>query len=306
MSHNISIRAMRPVRTFIAGVAGGCALISAAPAPAGSRITYNADFQALYEAPVPGTSAFLREWARREVSRVPITTYVQDAALPDLCFYESKAGEIFGDRFGDNLAAIKPPIEQNLAKSIRALRAEGTDLLRVVTETLQPRGIEVLAGVRMADTHHRRIAWELGLCPQFTIDHPEWVIRQPDGRDNETGLDYSFPQVRTHRLAIMRELAANYDLDGLELNFIRWGKHFPRDQGAAKAPIMTEFVGQIRAMLDEVAQARGRKRFVLGVRVPEGIRECWLAGLDPETWVRRGWIDYLAASPFNETNPQVR
>ncbi|MBI4623444.1 MAG: hypothetical protein HY736_09545 [Verrucomicrobia bacterium] len=294
------------VRVFLICWAFGNALPIAAQTPAGSRTTYNADFQALYEAPATGTAAFVRAWVLREVSHVPITTYVQDAALPDLCFFDSKIGEVFGDRFGDNLASINPPIERTLASSLRVLRGERTDVLRLVTAALKPRGVEVLAGVRMSDTHHRRIAWDEGLCPRFTIDHPEWVIRQPDGRTNETALDYSHPGVREHRLAIMRELATAYDIDGLELNFIRWGKHFPRDEGAAKAPIMTEFIGQVRAMLDEAARGRGRKHLVLGVRVPEGIRECWLAGLDPETWVRRGWIDYLVASPFNETSPQVR
>ena len=178
-------------------------------------------------------------------------------------------------------------------------------MLRIVAQTLRPRGIEALAGVRMSDTHHGQIAFDVPLCPRFTIDHPEWVIRQPDGRGNETAMDYSIPGVREHRLAILRELAARPELDGLELNFIRWGKHFPRDQGAAKAPVMTEFVGRVRALLDMAASSRGAKRPVLGVRVPEGLRECWLAGVDIEAWVRNGWIDYVVASPYNESTPQL-
>jgi hypothetical protein len=33
------------------------------------------------------------------------------------------------------------------------------------------------------------------------------VIRQPDGRTNETALDYSYKEVREHRFAIIREIA---------------------------------------------------------------------------------------------------
>jgi hypothetical protein len=203
------------------------------------------------------------------------------------------------------MGPLKSEFNRNMARAIRALRREGSDVLRVAAQTLRPRGLEVLAGVRMSDTHHRRLAFDEPLCPRFTIDHPGWVIRQPDGRDNETAMDYSIPEVREHRMAIIRELAARPELDGLELNFIRWAKHFPRSEGAAKAPIMTEFVGRVRAELDEAAVRRGARRPTLGVRVPEGIRECWLAGVDAETWVRRGWIDYLVANPFNESTPQL-
>ena len=239
-------------------VAVSCGLFASASVAAdGPRTVYTADTQSLMEAPAIGTADFVRAWVQRETAKVPITTYVQDAALPDMCMYDSKVGEVFGDRFGNDLARLKTPTDRNQALAIRALRQEGTDVLRIVAQTLRPRGIEVLAGVRMSDTHHGQIAFDVPLCPRFTIDHPEWVIRQPDDRGNETAMDYSIPGVREHRLAILRELAARPELDGLELNFIRWGKHFPRDQGAAKAPVMTEFVGRVRALLDMAASSRG-------------------------------------------------
>lgn len=68
---------------------------------------------------------------------------------------------------------------------------------------------------------------------------------------------------------------------------------------------MTAYLGEIRRMLDQAARRRGRKRLTLGVRVPETLRTCWLAGLDAETWVRNGWIDYLVAGTWNETDPQL-
>jgi len=170
----------------------------------------------------------------------------------------------------------------------------------------------VLAAIRMSDTHHRSLDRNNPLCPQFAIDHPEYVIKQPDGRTNETALDYSFPEVRQHRMAIMREIAGQYDVDGLELNFVRWAKHFPRDKGREKAPIMTEYIGRVRGMLDEAAEKRGLvdarrepRRLMLGVRVPESLHACWLAGVDIETWVKRGWIDYVVISTWNNTDPQL-
>lgn len=263
------------------------------------RIIFNDDAQMLSEAPTEGTSDFVRAWLDKEAEAVPFSTFVFLAAMPDICIYDSKVGETYGARFGT--ACTKPR-----AISIRALRAEGTDVLKVVTEHMQAKGKEVLAAIRMSDTHHSRLDPENPSCPLFAVENPQFVIKQPDGRTNETALDYSHPEVRAYRMAIMGEIAEGYDVDGLELNFVRWAKHFPRDQGREKAIVMTDYIGEIRSMLDDAARKRERRRMTLGVRVPESIDACWLAGVDVETWVRRGWIDYVVVSTWNNTDPQVR
>lgn len=263
------------------------------------RVVFNDDAQMLSEAPQEKTSEFVKAWLDKEVEAVPFTTYVFLATTPDICTFDSKAGETYGDRFG-------PDYAKGWAAGIRGLRAEGTDALKVVTDHMHAKGKEVLAAVRMSDTHHRTIERTNPLCPQFAIDHPQFVIKQPDGRTNETALDYSYAEVREHRLGIMTEIAEEHDVDGLELNFVRWAKHFPRDKGREKAAIMTEYVGQIRERLDAAAKTRGRERLTLGIRVPESVAACWLAGVDVETWVKRGWIDYVVISTWNNTDPQLR
>ena len=262
------------------------------------RIVFNDDAQVLMEAPRKGTTEFVKAWLDRESKAVPFTTFVFLAATPDLCTYETKEGEVYGRRFG-------PQFDSGWAPGIEGLRAEGTDALEVVCDQMHARGKKVMAAIRMGDTHHRSLDPNSPLCPMFAIEHPEYVIKQPDDRTNETALDYSYPQVRSHRLSIMREIAEQYDVDGLELNFVRWAKHFPRDQGRAKAKIMTDFVGQIHSLLERAAQKRGRKKLTLGVRIPESIDACWLAGVDIETWVNRGWIDYVVVSTWNNTDPQL-
>ena len=67
---------------------------------------------------------------------------------------------------------------------------------------MRAKGKEVLAAIRMNDTHHRSLDPGNPLCPQFAIDHPQFVIKQPDSRTNETALDYSHAEVREHRLGI--------------------------------------------------------------------------------------------------------
>ena len=263
------------------------------------RVVFNDDAQMLMETPREHATKFVQAWLDREIDAVPFSTYVFLAATPDICTFDSRHGETYGDRFG-------PEFSQGWAPGIRALREEGTDALKVVTQHMRTRGKEVLAAIRMSDTHHRQIGPTHPLCPQFAIDHRQFVIRQPDGRSNETALDYSHPEVREHRLKIMREIVEEYDVDGLELNFVRWAKHFPRDQGREKAVIMTDYLGEIRKVLARAAKQRGRQRLTLGVRVPESVAACWLAGVDIEAWVNHGWIDYVVISTWNNTDPQIR
>ena len=91
-----------------------CGLFASASVAAdGPRTVYTADTQSLMEAPATGTADFVRAWVQRETTKVPITTYVQDAALPDMCMYDSKVGEVFGDRFGNDMARLKTPTDRN-------------------------------------------------------------------------------------------------------------------------------------------------------------------------------------------------
>ena len=263
-----------------------------------ARTVFNDDAQMLMEAPAKGATKFVQQWLDREVAAVKFSTFVFLTTTPDLCTYDTRVGETYGDRFG-------PDYRGGWAPGIRALRSEGTDALKVVTKHMHSKGKEVLAAIRMSDTHHREISTESPLCSLFAVKNPQFVIRQPDQRTNETALDYSYPEVRAHRLAIMKEVVEEYDVDGLELNFVRWAKHFPRDKGREKADILTRYVGTIHKMMATAAGKRGRKPLTLGVRIPESIEACWRAGVDIETWVKRGWIDYVVLSTWNNTDPNL-
>ena len=231
---------------------------AADPSKRQPRTVFNDDAQVLREAPGQRTrlpSSRHGSTGNRRPCRVSTFVFLA-ASTPDICFYDTKAGEEYGAR--------RKTDDHVYIRAMRALKRQGTDALRLVTEHMQAKGKEVLAAIRMSDTHHRRLNVFDELCPQFAIDHPEYVIKQPDGRTNETALDYSIAAVRDHRMGIMKEIITDYPVDGFELNFVRWAKHFPRDQGREKAPIMTRYVEQIRRMMD----ASGRKREKRGAADP--------------------------------------
>ncbi len=83
-------------------VSAGGQLQAEEPKP---RVVFNDDAQMLAEAPLEGTSVFVKAWLDQEVEAVPFSTYVFLAATPDICTFDSKAGETYGDRFGLGFSA---------------------------------------------------------------------------------------------------------------------------------------------------------------------------------------------------------
>jgi len=260
------------------------------------RIIYNDDSQGVYETRRGHAREDLEAWVDKPFSRIPIDTYTWCICFPDICMHNTRAGEIYGARFGS------PP--NSAATAIAELHEQDTDVLEVVAARTRKHGAEIIASMRMNDTHGMFPDPQDPQMSRFLIEHPQWVIERLDGIP-ERALDYSFPEVRAHRLAILRELAEHYDIDGVELDFTRWAKFFARHEAPFKLDVMTEFVGQVRRILDEAAAKRGRERLVLGAQVQESLYLCHLSGLDPKTWVEQGWLDYVIQCDFNCTNPQI-
>ena len=259
------------------------------------KVAYNDDGSILAELAPDGavqTVEALLDWT---TEHVPMDLWALQTACPDVCYQRTEAGEILGQRL--------PPEKRSVfTRGIDLLLKQDTDLLEIYLRNLQPKGIKVLCEIRMSDTHHRRREWDDEGCPIFSIEHPEYAIQCGD-RVPGMALDYAIEPVRAHRLAIIREFAERRSIDGLELNFVRWAKHFPRDWGYQHAPMMTDYVGQVRAILDAAAAQRGCARLILGARVPSTIHECFLAGCDVAAWIRRGYMDYVIPSEHNSTWP---
>jgi uncharacterized lipoprotein YddW (UPF0748 family) len=79
-------------------------------------------------------------------------------------------------------------------------------------------GLQIHAWVSINEDDH---GW--GIQSEFTKQHPEYRWRRRDGRAYRSQLSFAFPQVRDYKLAILDELIANYDIDGLLLDWIRTG-----------------------------------------------------------------------------------
>ena len=96
----------------------------------------------------------------------------------------------------------------------------------------------------------------------------------------------------------MEELAKNYDVHGLELDWMRWCKMFsgdvPKEQ---RNTILTDYHRRIRKMLNEAGQRKG-KHLLLSVRVPQTLEECDDLGYYVAAYAR----DELIKQPMADLN----
>ena len=105
---------------------------------------------------------------------------------------------------------------------------DGLDVLAVLLEEAHARNLEVHAWITVAPTWHhayddlpRPSGW---LPPAHGVEAPEdqrWVTRTVDGEWSDY-LDPALPEVQEHAAAVSAEIAREYPVDGLHLDYVRY------------------------------------------------------------------------------------
>lgn len=185
----------------------------------------------------------------------------------------------------------------------------GGDWVRVLLERCRHHGIAAFFSFRVNDVHfmehagtdHPRSQWASRFYtenPQFWIE-PEHRSKWPAGYNSLRGMNWAEPAVREYKLAQIHELCRDYDLDGLELDFLRDHTLFRADcPEADRIELVTAFVREVRAILDRTSRD-GRHRW-LCARVPLDLRRWPETGLEPERLTVAG-VDMLNASGWYHT-----
>jgi hypothetical protein len=184
----------------------------------------------------------------------------------------------------------------------------GRDNLRTQVDFSHENDMEAFWSLRMNDVHDSfpmgPRTWSRGLG-LFKRDHPEYLMGEPaDWEKYPTGpkhqwssLDFSFPEVREHILMLIQEVCQGYDVDGLELDFLRHANFFrpTRDGNPVEEQnleLMTDLVRRVRKMVDEVGQQRGRP-LLIAARTPFTLADSLFVGLDLQKWLAEDLIDIL-------------
>ena len=102
--------------------------------------------------------------------------------------------------------------------------------------------------------------------------HPDWLLRCWWWQ----GLwNLASPAFRRHKIAVLRELAEQYEWDGFEIDFARHTPFLPPGRQWELRGHATAFVRGVREMLLVVAAARpGGAPILLAAKVPEDLAGC--------------------------------
>ena len=162
-------------------------------------------------------------------------------------------------------------------------------------------GVRPWLSFRMNDVHGVAEN-ETGMLTKFWQEHPEtYRIHHhvPDGYFART-FDYEQQIVRDRMYAYIKEALERYDVDGVELDFMREMFCFAPGREFLCRDLMTDFVRSIRALCDEFEEKRGH-RILMGIKLFALPHQVYDAGFDYFTYAEEHLIDVFIAGPRWET-----
>ena len=102
-------------------------------------------------------------------------------------------------------------------------------------------------------------------------------------------------------MALIREVCDRYDMDGLELDWNRFSRHFRVGEEIEGSKALSEWMVEVREVV-RAAEKKWKHPILLMVRVPARPEVSMGMGLDAVTWSQRGLIDHLVVAPFWATS----
>ena len=181
----------------------------------------------------------------------------------------------------------------------------GGDMVAVFVDRCREKGLVPFVSYRLNDHHGtedvgKGTVMARHCVSRFYEEHPEYRIGPGPGQPNSAYAavhNWAIPEVRKHKFDFIAEICENYDIDGLELDFVRHISFFRLDEtsSAQRAAIMTGFVRQVRELLDSSAKP-GRHRW-LCVRVPCFAEAHDALGIDLPAMAHSG-VEMVNLSPY--------
>ena len=236
-------------------------------------------FLFVYEPPISMENA----WAPvDEVADTGVDTFVYGIARGDGLFYPSKVGK----RFGVDMDKFSNPMYWRVWNNMQSLIDRGLDPLQVIIERAHEKNMDFYASFRMGT--YEALA---------NIENDE-VSRFISADPTNGGDGLADPLVREKQLLLFQELVANYDIDGLELDFACHPGGAPpylnEENVDQFTPTITDYVRNIR----DIIKSSGRE-IVLGARIYPFEKTNLKFGLDIRRWIDNQVVDYFVPMMYH-------
>ncbi len=196
------------------------------------------------------------------------------------------------------------------------------DPLRYAVSLARYYGLEIHAWINTARVFSGDEYEFLDLPEHVTRLHPDWIVSYGSGRDKSYWLDLGIPQARTFMVNVAKEIAQNYDVDGIQFDFLRYpGKNFDDTKTFEQyGDTLTledwrrENINSfLRDAYDSIKAIKpllklGAAPFGIYKNIPgaEGGESFSLVYQDSRKWLAEGVLDYLVPQTYWDINENPR
>ncbi|QDU82332.1 hypothetical protein Pla110_40870 [Polystyrenella longa] len=291
-----------------------------------SRFIYNSDANHVYHYIKPPMTVENLQGYVDEVVGTGVTTFFASPNWGMPMAYPSEVTDMIGSTLSEEefeeyrkIGADKKVSAERAFTNYYSIYNKGIDPFGVMIDRAKEQGLEVFISYRPNEIHDVQNPDSL-IVSKFWRDHPEWRVGKIGdeisplfaeiigGRKDHPvhplvaswfpgALNFAIPEVRTQRLAEMRECCERYPIEGLDIDLQRFPIYFPQDEGPEHVATMTNWIREVRAMTEEVGHKRGRP-ILLSARIMARPQQNLSIGLDPVTWAKEGLIDFVEVSHY--------
>ena len=234
---------------------------------------------------------FVDQYADTQIKTLVFDVFCQYSATPSKIWTDSIA---LHDRRRENGVEVRYDLYHY--KGIYQWYVHGIDPYDVWFRRCRQRNMEAWLSVRMNDCH----------CPNdltcflrsdffYEAREKGWMTGDKYGYYRYC-FDYAVPEVRQRMLDYIEEQLDRYDVEGLELDFMREVICFDYLNCPDKVEIMNGFMREVNRITSAAGKKWGHKIKRI-VRLPREIDQCLIYGFDPETWVREGLVEHINVTP---------
>jgi hypothetical protein len=171
----------------------------------------------------------------------------------------------------------------------------GIDPFSVWFDECRNCGIEGWISYRMNDRHNVDNPEHPMHADIWKKDHSIWRYGYRFENWDDRAMDYGREEVRDYYFAMIEESLERYDVDGVEVDWMRSGYHFKPGREDAGIKVLNDYMLRVRRLLDTWELKRGH-RVQLSARVPSSPVTARYLGYDPVEWARQGWVDRIVAT----------
>ena len=210
--------------------------------------------------------------------------------------YESQVGEIPIE----NKEEIQDDRYVRRARSLKNLTTKSGGPLTAMSVLCKKAGLDLFPSLRM--NSHYAANPDAPASGIFRRNNPNVLIGQPGEELPEgslewgvrTGVDYAYPAVRNHMASIICELMERFEIDGIELDYMRHPTFFRIQDGFANRYLMTDLLRYIKYRRDEISKLQ-KRHIDIAVRVPPTLEDSLRLGLDVPLWMSENLVDIVIA-----------